>query len=367
MIINNMIFILVDQFRNESLSKYSIFEKLKTQSIFCSNMYTALPYTIGSLHALFSGQYGFQNGVDGYFNSKKYKKSVTLPELLSKNNFYTICTTPSALCVPSQGIDELIVYKEEKVDYFSLHKSLLDRLITEKDKKFLFLHYNFIHTKMQKEYLKNVDETDQSYFNQKVKNREYYERQTEKAAEYIENIVSYMQQNNVFDDSIVVIMTDHGCSIGERLGEKSYGVYTYDYTSKIWAYIFSKEELKGIDISKTTRSIDIFPTILDLMDFDIPSHLSGQSLLCNSIDNREAFIETGGVGGFFPSPRASNIYTVVYNNKKIIYNLSNNKYEFYDLSKDPQELNNIYNENDLTCKELIMRLERYKYYIKSIK
>ena len=32
-------------------------------------------------------------------------------------------------------------------------------------------------------------------------------------------------------------MADHGGGVGEKPGEKSYGVFTYDYSIKMWLYL----------------------------------------------------------------------------------------------------------------------------------
>ena len=62
---------------------------------------------------------------------------------------------------------------------------------------------------------------------------------------------------------------------------------------------------------------------------------------------RELFAETGGLYGFWPSPKKHNVFCVRKNQKKIIYNMTPNTFEFYNLEKDPNEKNNIFNENDI--------------------
>ena len=76
------------------------------------------------------------------------------------------------------------------------------------------------------------------------------------------------------------------------------------------------------------------------------SDIQGNSLyeLINSkeSDERELFVETGGLYGPWPSPSKPNVFCVKINNKKLIYNDTPQTWEFYDLKNDPQEANNIH-------------------------
>ena len=75
--------------------------------------------------------------------------------------------------------------------------------------------------------------------------------------------------------------------------------------------------------------------------------------------DREVFVETGGLYGPWPSPKKHNVFCVRKNNKKLIYNLTPNTWEFYDLKSDPQELKNLYDESS----ELILSYkERLLFY-----
>ena len=113
-------------------------------------------------------------------------------------------------------------------------------------------------------------------------------------------------------------------------------------------------------------SLDIFPTIIELAGLEIDDYcknLHGITLLPSSINNSEdrlIFSETGGLDGPWPSPKKHNIFSIRSNNEKLIYNDSNEKWEFYDLKNDPNELNNIYDEN---LEQVIFFKERLLHYL----
>ena len=70
----NIIMILLDQFRNDARDIHEIFNKLRKKGVLFSKTITYAPYTLGSLHAIFTGMYGRDNGVDAYTKSDQYKK-----------------------------------------------------------------------------------------------------------------------------------------------------------------------------------------------------------------------------------------------------------------------------------------------------
>tara|TARA_B100000446_G_C10308409_1_gene254070 strand:- start:131 stop:484 length:354 start_codon:yes stop_codon:yes gene_type:complete len=62
-------------------------------------------------------------------------------------------------------------------------------------------------------------------------------------------------------------------------------------------------------------------------------------------NDRESFVETGGLDGPWPSPKKHNVFCVRNNGKKLIYNDTPITWEFYDLIKDPKETQNLYDES----------------------
>mgnify|MGYP001601586926 CR=1 FL=1 len=61
-------------------------------------------------------------------------------------------------------------------------------------------------------------------------------------------------------------------------------------------------------------------------------------------EEREIFVETGGIYGPWPSAKKHNVFCVRSQQKKLIYNDTPETWEFYKISEDPNEMNNIYDE-----------------------
>jgi arylsulfatase A-like enzyme len=118
-------------------------------------------------------------------------------------------------------------------------------------------------------------------------------------------------------------------------------------------------------IDKQCRTIDLLPTIAELVNAKFNNQkekIQGESLFPmiqdKNTQEREVFVETGGLYGPWPSPKKHNVFCVRKNNKKLIYNETPKTWEFYDLESDPKELNNIYDEEsqlEQSYKEILYR------------
>ena len=51
--------------------------------------------------------------------------------------------------------------------------------------------------------------------------------------------------------------------------------------------------------------------------------------------------------GPWQSPNKSNVFCIIKDNKKLIYNDTPETWEFYDLKKDPRELKNIFEKKSI--------------------
>ena len=67
----NVIFILLDGSRFDRIHVSPEFCSLIKQGTLLDNVTTAIPYTFGSLNVILTGEYGKENGVDGYYKVSK--------------------------------------------------------------------------------------------------------------------------------------------------------------------------------------------------------------------------------------------------------------------------------------------------------
>ena len=364
----NIILINLDGFRRDKIDHCLTLKNLKKNSYYFSKMNTVAPYTFASLHSVFSGMYPSSHGVNGYYNIFEFKKNeiVSLPEMLKKSKYYTACDIISEIVIPKQGFDEWNIFEEKSVDFISRHSELIKKL-SKKDKFFLFLHYTEVHKHLVREIIEKENQgKNDDFFKSKEKNHKRLDSYLSSCDDYVKAIISSLKESNIYEKTILIFFADHGTSIGEKFGEKFYGVFTYDYTINVFSIIHIPN-CKPKIIEKQCRTIDIFPTIAEIIkqhpSIDL-KNIQGESLfpLIEKINtkDREVFVETGGLYGPWPSPDKHNVFCVKFNDHKLIYNDTPQTWEFYNLKKDPNENNNIYEQN-LT--EIIKYKKRLLFYL----
>ena len=348
----NVIVIMIDGGRLDRAKNSLIFNKLRTKSIFFSQSITYSPHTIAAMHAIFSGCYGSRTGTNSYWSTYKFKKDKfkTITEYLKENNFFTYADVLNQLIVPKQGFDNYVVHDELNDDLTKRHTKLLT-LMNEKfsneQNYFLYLHYSKIHTGIMNQVLKVYDNYSDDFFSNKKKNELRYDNLFQEAETYLDEILEKIYQLDIDKNSIILVMSDHGISVGEKIGERAYGAFCYDYTLRTFSY-FLIPNYESKEITRQIRTIDLMPTILDCLEI-IPdnnySNLDGMSLLPlikdESLPEPYAFSETGNPLHEKAPPKEPNVKSIRTSKWKLIFNEHNNSKELYNLESDPSENQNL--------------------------
>ena len=102
----NVIFVLLDGARWDRLNVSNDCKEICKEGTLLNNVTTAMPYTVGSLNATFSGLYGKDNGVDAYYNALKLKEEVkNLPIIFKKEGYFTACDLLHERILANRGFD----------------------------------------------------------------------------------------------------------------------------------------------------------------------------------------------------------------------------------------------------------------------
>jgi len=362
----NVILLLIDGARVDRISKFPIFQKLQEDGTFFSHMISHSPYTLVSMNSIFTGMYGSKNGINAYHQMFQDPKSgcLTLAEYLSENGWYTCGDAMRLSLVSHKGFKKITSQEDtDDPDFIKTHSGILDQIKNDKKPKqpfFAYLHYPKIHHSIKENIFDKYDDFSEEYFSNKDQNLKNYDTYLEEASNYLEEIYQKILNDDLYSDSIIIVMTDHGMGVGEKIGERAYGIFTYDYSIRTFAYFIQPKIFpKGKEISELTETIDIMPTVLNALE--IPEKTSslqiqGKNLLeyinnsnismksnsaQNELSGRFAFSETGGVEGPWPSPKEPNVKCIRNFKWKLIHNLTPDNWELYDLEKDPNENENL--------------------------
>jgi choline-sulfatase len=168
--------------------------------------------------------------------------------------------------------------------------------------------------------------------------------------------IAYLKTHAWYENSIVIVVGDHGEGLGEH-GEETHGVFLYDATTHVPLIIKTTSHVNpGKTIDAQVRTIDVLPTVLDLLKIEKPT-VDGASLKeyvsRDANSDRVAFGETDYPLRFGWAPLRS----VRTQGSKLI---DAPKLEFYDLKADPKELKNNYSAQDENVQKLSAMLAPLK-------
>ena len=349
----NLIVILIDGGRLDRALKSEVFTDISSKSVFFSQTITYAPHTIAAMHAVFSGSYGTRTGTNSYWSTFKFKKQKfkTLTEYLHDENYYTCADVINELVIPKQGFDDFFIHDELKDDLSLQHKDLLKTMKVHNDDGqnfFLYLHYSNIHTGIMNDVLKVYNNFSKEFFDNKEQNEKRYDKLFANAEKYLKSIMDEIKKLKLEDDSLILIMSDHGISVGEKFGERAYGAFCYDYTLRTFTYFLS-EEFTSREITQQIRTIDFMPTILDFLKIPFDNNYEkadGTSLMPlirgSSIPEQIAYSETGNPLDKKEPPKEPNTKSVRTSKWKLILNQYDDSRELYNLELDPNEEKNLF-------------------------
>jgi choline-sulfatase len=89
-------------------------------------------------------------------------------------------------------------------------------------------------------------------------------------------IVDHLAATGRLDRTVVVVLGDHGESLGEH-GEEQHGFFVYDADIRI-PLIMAGPGVPVRTIDDQVRIVDVMPTILELLHLDIPKPVQGRSV-----------------------------------------------------------------------------------------
>ncbi len=150
-------------------------------------------------------------------------------------------------------------------------------------------------------------------------------------------LLDYLEENNLADETSIIFTGDHGESLGEH-GESTHGYFAYN--SSIWVpLIISSPGIKPATVVQEVCHIDIFPTVCDILRIEKPSFIQGVSLLPalrgRKLPPRAIYFES-----LYPhySRGWAPLRGFIEGDRKFI---DSPIPEFYDLTKDFDELENL--------------------------
>jgi len=214
---NVIMFFIDGAARQDVLDVVPYYEKLKKECTTFSTTITYAPYSLAAINAIISGMNGNINGVDGYYNLYKFdrKNIFTLTQYLKEAGYHNELDIVLEDAIPSDGFDKIRAFGADvtkNIDLIERHSEILTQL-KNKEPFFVFLDYNKIALSLILPVLKKYNDFSEEFFKNKKKNFDNLVRWVKESGEYLEALLAHIKKIGLYDDSIIIIFNDHGCSI----------------------------------------------------------------------------------------------------------------------------------------------------------
>jgi arylsulfatase A-like enzyme/Tfp pilus assembly protein PilF len=363
---DNILLITIDTIRADHLSCYG-YDKIKTvnidaiaeQGIVFTKAFCQVPLTLPSHTSIMTGLFPNHHGVRNNGTYIFDKKSETLANVLKSKGYKTAAFVSSYVLDKHFGLNYGFDTYNDEVQEKQLSRHIIEaerdaKQVSEKalewlrsnynDKFFMWIHYYDPHAPYAppKQYLTKV--------------QNLYDGEILYVDEQIGVIINFLKENNIYSKTLIIIIGDHGEAFGEH-NEREHGMFLYDTTVHI-PFIMKFPRLKtGQKIKSAVRSVDLFPTILDIMGINYKNS-DGKSLV-EVINNPGGKDDTWNYSEtLFPLDyKWSPLYSIRTKEWKLI---DAPKPELYNLIKDPDEKDNIFDAYPKKANELKSLLESVK-------
>ncbi len=184
--------------------------------------------------------------------------------------------------------------------------------------------------------------------------RALYDERIYQMDEKLSGLFALLQNQQVADNTIVIITSDHGEEFNEH--GKMFHMNNIYNTSTYTPLIMHAPKLPPRQINDLVQSIDIVPTILGMLNVSKPVWFQGIDLLDVILANRRAETNT-----YLYSEFGEGVVVSIRDKRWKLYarpQEQSSPIELYDLTTDPLELHNVADVNQGIVQRLTRQLSR---------
>lgn len=352
----NIAFIILESVRasattphNPELETTPHLDELAEQSIFFEQAYAVVPHTSKALIALLCGvpprvEMEIVEAQAGGTPGR------CMPTLLADHNYDSVFLQSATEefefrpgLVANIGYDEFIPLEQmdptgyEEANYFGIEDDVIlpysKEWLEERDGPFMATYLTITphHDYRAPDTYGTHDFAEDDVFNRYLNSVRYVDH-------FIENVLDQYRELGLYDDTLFVIVGDHGEAFGEHGREQHDNVPWQEGVHVPMMIYDGSGQLEPREVEKTTSHIDLAPTIFELMDFDLEGgDYPGYSL--SELDPERY--------AFFSCWYDDQCAGFVQQGLKYIHHYGHRPDEMFDVIEDPREQHNLLDEDDV--------------------
>jgi arylsulfatase A-like enzyme len=190
-----------------------------------------------------------------------------------------------------------------------------------------------------------------------IKMRKHYYANVTLIDDKVGEILDALEKKGILDNTIIVFTSDHGDNLGDHT--LPYKWLMYDSITRVPFIIKDfRTSSKTPKVENVVSLMDIGPTCLDYAGVDVPSYLEGKSLQP---------VLDGQSYDFDKYVFCEDNYLIMMRSDthKIVYYIDQPYGELYDLKKDPDELENLWDDEAYKEIKTAMKMDLLDWFTKS--
>jgi choline-sulfatase len=248
-----------------------------------STCLTTQPLTLPAHTSIMTGLFPYHHGVRNNGTYVVPKQDVTLATRLRRAGYATHAVVSAFVLDHQFGLDQgfdgydddlsggpkqtLFMFKEIKAEQTARKAVQWLHAERPKDKAFfLWLHFFDPHADYQPPDDVAIDFPGDPYSGE----IHYADRE-------LGRVLKELDEAKLLDDTVFVFTADHGDSLGEH-GEKTHGLFIYESTTRVPLFFAGPGVPAGRRVDALARTVDIVPTVLELLHLDPAGGLDGASV-----------------------------------------------------------------------------------------
>jgi Sulfatase/Domain of unknown function (DUF4976)/Putative metal-binding motif len=350
----DVIYVFVDALRADHLSAYGYkrktspnLDKLAARSSLFQNAFTPAPNTFEALPKFTQGTY-WDAHIQGW------------PEVMDRNG-YDALLFPRRISTLRRHIKGMKVVESTRSGTFeeTIDSAITLLVTTPPDRPYCAYLYS---TDTHRPYRPHEG------FNYGTSITDLYDGEISYLDFHLGRLFDSLEKTGRLNDTLIVIMADHGESLGER-GVYKHSSQLYNEQTRV-PMIIHFPGLPARVIEDYVSTIDLGPTILNAVGLDFPNECAGVSLV--PLLRGQPFAHppiygeqtTQEVSPFVGpeqqiDPELKKYMVITQDGFKLIYNRDYYNFELFDLKNDPAEFHNLYDRMPEKAAEMKKRLGRF--------
>lgn len=365
----NVVLFTLDTLRADHLRCYGnqrvetpALDGLAAEGVRFADAVTPVPMTLPSHCSIFTGAYPPRHGVRDNGTFRLVASQTTLAERLKAAGYSTAAFVASFVLDKRYGLDQGFDFYEDDIKFRTPAPGKPAGLAQRPGNEVIDLASSWLQSHQSTEpgrpffawihlFDPHLAHVPPEPFRTRYASN-LYDGEVAFTDHQVGRFLDQLREFDLLDKTIVVVIGDHGEGLGEH-GETAHSLLIYESTMHVPFIVWNPAVIpQGLVVDdRVVTTVDLVPTLLDLLGLDVPE-CDGISLIRNGSDSdRAIYLETMATElnhGWSP------LFGLRRHRDKFI---DAPKPEYYDLARDPGELNNLLASRISVADELQVLLE----------